>query len=298
MQIGSPAVTFVYHLGVHCTDDGLLLRSLLQDGVPLQEKRIIVPRPRSYRKMVRETMHDYKGDPMPDDAQQDLYDAILRDYPADRVILGDPDYLTLPQGVFERGQLYSKAGFRSMWLRYLFPENPCEFFIAIRDPATYLPAALKQKNMPGYDDFVRGTDPLDMRWSGVIERIQENNPGCPVTVWCNEDTPLIWPQILREITDTEADFSFKADHDLLRTIMRDEGFTKMQAYLDRQKHASEIQRRRVIAAFVDKYALEDELEQEIDLPGWTPDLVEEVTSIYEDDVYLIERMAGVTFIAP
>lgn len=298
MKIGSPAVTFVYHLGVHCTDDGLLLRSLLQDGVALQDRKIIVPRPRTYRKLVRERMHDFKGDPMPDEAQEALFDEILKSYPAERVILGDDDYLTLPQGVFERGQLYSKAGFRSMWLRYLFPENPCEFFIAIRNPATYLPAALKLKNMPGYEDFVRGTDPREMRWSEVIERIQANNPGCPITVWCNEDTPLIWPQLLREIADTETDFAFKADHYLLQTIMREEGFAKMQEYLQTQPPMPEIQRRRVIAAFVDKFALEGELEEEIDLPGWTPALVDEVTSIYEDDVYIIERMAGVQFIAP
>ena len=298
MKFGSPAITFVYHLGVHCTDDNMLVRSLLQDGVDLQKRNIIVPRPRRYRTTVREHMHEFRGEPMPDERQRELYQRLLEDYPVERAIFSDQDYLSLPQGVFEKNQLYSKAGFRSMWLRYLFPENPCEFFIAIRNPATYLPDALKLKNMPGYEGFVRQTDPREMRWTAVIEKIQEYNPDCPITVWCNEDTPMIWPEILREITDTEMTLPFKGDNDVLKSIMTEDGFDKMEKYIATHPPANEIQRRRVIAAFFDKFALDDALEEEIDLPGWTPELVEEVTSIYEDDVYQIERMAGVTFISP
>ena len=43
--------------------------------------------------------------------------------------------------------------------------------------------------------------------------------------------------------------------------------------------------------------LEDELEEDIDLPGWTPEFVDEISSAYDDDVYKIERMTGVNFIA-
>ena len=151
--------------------------------------------------------------------------------------------------------------------------------------------------MPGYGKFINGVDPRQLRWSGMIERIQENNPGCPITVWCNEDTPLIWPQILREITDTDAGFAFEGDNDVLQAIMTPEGLAKMEAFLAAQPPANEMQRRRVIAAFLDKFALEDELIEEIDLPGWTPEMVEEMTAAYEEDVYVIERMAGVNFIA-
>jgi hypothetical protein len=298
MKFGNPPVTFVYHLGVHCTDDDLLMRSLLQNGKDLQDRKVIVPRPRTYRREVMEALYKHHGDPIPENEQLALYETILKGYPAERVILGDQDYLTPPQGVFEHTQLYSKAGFRSMWLRYLFPENPCEFFLAIRNPASYLPAAMRQKNMPAYETFVNGTDPRKMRWTSVVERIRKNNPDARIVVWCNEDTPLIWPKVLREITGTEAEYPFRADHDVLKTIMREEGFEKMQAYLATSPALGESHRHRAIAAFVDKYALDDGLEEEIDLPGWTPDLVEEVSEAYETDVERIERMRDVTFIAP
>ncbi|MEM1387707.1 MAG: hypothetical protein AAF748_05065 [Pseudomonadota bacterium] len=298
MKFGSPAITFVYHLGVHATDEDLLVRSLLKDGNLLQGRNVIVPRPRRYRTMVREHLQLYRGDPMPDEAQKAFFDALLQGYACERAVLSDPDYLTMPYNVFESQQLYSKAGFRTTWLRYLFPENPCEFFIGLRNPATFLPALLGLKGVPGYEALVKKTDPRRMRWPNMLERIQNNNPGCPITVWSNEDTPLIWPQLLREITATELSFRFQGDNDVLKEIVRPEGLEKLERYLEGRPPQSELQRRRVIAAFLDKYAMPEALEAEIDLPGWTGDLVDEVTALYEDDLYTIERMPGVNFISP
>ncbi|WP_172299812.1 hypothetical protein [Pseudoruegeria sp. HB172150] len=298
MKFGSPPTTFVYHLGVHCTDDDLLVQSLLQDSARLEERQILVPRPRAYRKLVRDQMHENRGNPAPEAEQKVFYDKLLPEAPVERVIFSDADYTTLPRGVFEHRQLYSKAGFRTAWLRYLFPENPCEFFFAMRNPATYLPEVLQRKGMPDYEKFVNGVDPRNMLWSGVIERIQKNNPGCPVTVWCNEDTPLIWPEILRAITGTEANYHMTGDFDLLRGIMKEEGLVKLEHFLSVHPPATAIHRRRIISAFLDKFALEEELEEEIDLPGWTPDFVDEVSATYDADMETIAAMPDVTLIMP
>ena len=56
---------------------------------------------------------------------------------------------------------------------------------------------------------------------------------------------------------------------------------------------SEMQKRRVMAAFLDKFALDEALEEEIDIPGWTADLVDEITELYEEDVFEMQRIPGV-----
>ena len=56
-------------------------------------------------------------------------------------------------------------------------------------------------------------------------------------------------------------------------------------------------RRRVCAAFLDKYARDDAVEEELDLPGWTEELVEELTEDYDDDIARIQHMPGVNLIA-
>ncbi len=297
MKFGSPAITFVYHLGVHCTDENQLVRSLMKNGDDLNQRKVIIPRPRRYRSRISDVTSKYRGDPMSEEDQKELFDAILMGYPAERVVMSNDSFLCMPQAIFEYDRLYSKTDFRSTWLRYLFPENPCEFFMAIRNPATFLPAVLKLQNMPDYATFLKGADPREMRWRDVIEALQDNNPGCPITVWCNEDTPLIWPTVLREISDADPDIELKGELDLLQSIMTEDGFQRMQTYLSTHKPPSEIQRRRVFAAFLDKFAIDDALEEDIDLPGWTPELVDEITARYEDDVYEIERMSGVNFIA-
>ncbi|MCG6901884.1 MAG: hypothetical protein LJE68_04310 [Rhodobacter sp.] len=297
MKFGSPAINFVYHIGAHCTDENLLLRSLMRNGDDLNKRNIIVPRPRRYRGLIGEFTARYRGEAIPDDEQQNLFDALLMGYPAERVVLCHENFLCTPQKIFEDGRLYARAPLHSGWLRNLFPENPCEFFLSIRNPATFVPAALKIDAMPDYATFLNGANLAELRWSEVIAGLRDGNPGCPITVWCNEDTPLIWPTVLREISDADPDITLDGEMDLLRAIMSEDGFKRMETYLATHKPPTEIQRRRVFAAFLDKFVLDEAVEEDIDLDGWTPELVDEITARYEDDVYEIERMPGVNFIA-
>ena len=61
---------------------------------------------------------------------------------------------------------------------------------------------------------------------------------------------------------------------------------------------TEIQKRRVIAAFLDKFALDEEVVEEVDLPGWTEDLITQMTELYEEDIFVMQRLPGVEMIVP
>ncbi len=80
--------------------------------------------------------------------------------------------------------------------------------------------------------------------------------------------------------------------------MSSQGLSRFKDYLNEHPGMSEIQKRRVIAAFLEKFGLEDELEEELDLQGWTEELVQSLTEAYDEDVFLIERIPGVTLITP
>jgi hypothetical protein len=58
------------------------------------------------------------------------------------------------------------------------------------------------------------------------------------------------------------------------------------------------QRRRIVTAFLEKFGRSDQLDYEIDLPGWTEELVGRLTEAYLEDVERIVRMPGVSFIEP
>jgi len=86
--------------------------------------------------------------------------------------------------------------------------------------------------------------------------------------------------------------------DLLAEIMTRNGFKRFQSYLENHPPQNEIQKRRVIAAFLSKFAVAEKIEQELDIPGWTEDYVDQLTDLYEEDLDEVQRMHGVNFIAP
>ena len=138
----------------------------------------------------------------------------------------------------------------------------------------------------------------DIRWSDVLVSIRENNPGSPITVWCNEDTPLLWSEILREISGHDPLTRLTDDFNILQTIMKPVGLKRMYDYLAANPPETEVQHRRIVAAFLEKFAIEDAVEEELDAPGWTDELVAALTEIYEEDLFEIERLPGVTFLSP
>ena len=47
--------------------------------------------------------------------------------------------------------------------------------------------------------MLNGVDPGAFRWTDMVKRLREAHPDMPMTIWCNEDTPLIWAQVVREM---------------------------------------------------------------------------------------------------
>ncbi|RMD91646.1 MAG: hypothetical protein D6811_08505 [Alphaproteobacteria bacterium] len=289
-----------YHVGLHCTDEEQMIRSLEQNTRWMRRRKgVVLARGHGYRRAIRDAILELKGAVAPPETEAALLREAFGEHEGDRLLLSFDHFLCGPAKILGQGRLYPEAHERVAWLKRLFPSAQCEFFLAIRDPASFLPAAWKlQKPGTSFADFLAGADPLSLRWSEMISRVREANPDVPLTVWCNEDTPLIWPTVLREYADVSPLDHVKGEFDVIKKIMRPEGFAKMCAYLEARPPVSEVQRRRIMAAFLDKFAIDEELEEEIDLPGWTPEFVEALSEIYEEDVYAIERIPGVTLIGP
>ena len=171
-----------------------------------------------------------------------------------------------------------------------------EFFIALRNPATFVPAIISA--FPDLDGHKIASELRleGLIWSDVVRDIREANPDCPVTVWCNEDTPLIWPEVMHDITGIDMRILFKGGLDIIAQIMEREGVKRLRAYMAENPPVSEIQRRRVLAAFLDKYAIDEAVEEEVSLPGWTDEVVERLSQSYDDDMDELSHIPGVNFI--
>ncbi len=288
------------HLGVHCTDEDRLLKTLLLNKGALAQEGISIPGPGRYRKSVMREAQKLRGIPADRDFRDLLIESIIDDDSTKRLVLTYDNFLCVPARIFENGLLYDQAGTRPKNLQNLFPGLHVEFFIAIRNPATFIPAAFNHLDQvtSDFSAYLDGVSVEDIRWSDVIASVRETAPDCPITVWCNEDTPLVWPQVLQEITGHAKFTDIQGGNDILCTIMKNEGLDRMQTYLTSHPPRNEVQRRRIALAFLDKYAISEAVEEELDVPGWTNELVAQLTRNYETDIVEIERMEGVKFIGP
>lgn len=290
----------VLHTGLHETDSDRLFKTLLRNREGLRPDGIAIPGPGKYRKLISEMLNAL-GDMTPaPDARDVLLDSILDQDTGhvDRLILSHENLFSVPKIAFQGGVVYRKAEQRLQTLRTIFSRDSMEVFISLRNPATFLPALLRATPHSDISQLLQGLDPAQIQWSDLIGRITEALPGVPVTVWCDEDTPLIWGELIREFAGVEPTYPIIGAYSRMADITSQEGMTRFRSYLAEKPDLNEVQIRRVMVAFLDKYADPSKVEHEFDLPEWDGHLVQDLTEQYEEDLFDIGRMPGVTLITP
>ncbi|MCG7624585.1 hypothetical protein [Epibacterium sp. Ofav1-8] len=274
------------------------MKTLLRNREAFLARGTSVPGPAKYRALLKECMAAAKTGTPSDDARDLLWDAILEEEHADRVVLSNPHFFGSQRDALDGQRLYPEAEERMRTLKALFPHDDLTLFMAIRSPVGFLPKLLEKAGTGRRNTVLSTTNPRDLRWSALISRIRASVPDVPIMLWCYEDTPLIWAQLLREFGNLEAESKVKGGMDMLATIMKREGMKRLRAYLHERPQLTEPYKRRVFAAFLDKFAIEEELEEELDIPDWSPEFIEEIEQAYDDDTAQLSQIPGVTLLTP
>lgn len=285
-----------YHIGANCTDNDLMMKSLLKNAEGLAFDEILVPRPGMYRNLIRETIQGLHGRMPRPDAREILVDAIVEDDEPKRLVLSNSKFICVVKRIFENRQFYHLIDEKVGGMRDLFPEDDIEYFMGMRNPATFIPAVFAEQDDYDLTQFLRKLDPLTIRWSDAVARICEADDKARVTVWCDEDTPFIWAQLIRLITGVDQSTRIAGGFDMLQSLMTTDGMKRFVAYMKSNPPQTEQQKRRVIGSYLEKYADPELIEQEIDLPGWDQGLLDELTRRYEDDMAIVARLPGVRLI--
>lgn len=287
-----------FHLGAHATDEDRLVRALLRNADTLNADDIAVPAPSRYRMALRDALVALKGDPAPADVQTRLLTGAIDRDPPRRIVFSHDFFLCVPQRVILPQGFYSMAPGKIAPLANLFPEARTEFHLALINPATLIPALLGRIEGASYETLMAGHDPRALRWAPVVRRMVEAAAGRRFVIWCHEDTPLIWPEVMRSAADLPPEAPLLGDFTILSTIMSQAGMKRLRAYLASHPPTTIARRRRIISAFLDKFALPDQIELALPFPGWDEALVEDITAAYEADCVEIAALPGVEFITP
>lgn len=287
-----------FHMGVHGTDGDRLLKTLMNNRAALRQARTEVVTPNRHRGLFEEVLKSLNGGTATAEMEQIMLDAMLdTDDPA-RVVMSTPTFMGAPGRAVGREGLYPQIGTRTAALSRLFPSARTEFFLALRNPATLLAEVLLQFSGGGYDDLMQGCHPLQLRWRVAIRNLVKAAQGRRVVLWCHEDVALIWPEVVRLVGALPAQMPLTGGLLYLHDILGDPGIARLRDAMAGRDQMSVSQRRELYGEVLASHALPGTLDQVIDLPGWTQDLVDQVTANYRADVAEIAVLPGVEFILP
>ncbi|WP_432448877.1 hypothetical protein [Aliiroseovarius marinus] len=304
MPTSSPSPSSTYrqveiavHLGVPQTDFGQLVWSLRKDANLLMRHGVLVKRPRLYLPSLRKTLSRRIEGVVQQTDRRELLTEIIGDTDTRRVVLSDPSLMGATQWLLAGGQFFWNGARNLEELSDLLFPNQVSLYISIRNPATLIPAVFDGFDKKPWDSFIGNTNLRELRWSTLIEAISRAVPDCPIHVWCSEESPVIWPRVLQEVTGLPADrVPFQGARDILDLTLTEAGVARLNSYLSENTGLTGTALDQVYALFLKHFRAEDPLERAKQVPSWPHALVEEMTATYLEDIKRIQSMSGVTVI--
>jgi hypothetical protein len=286
------------HLGVHQTDDTKARTCLRVNKGVLAAQNILVPRSRAYLNLMRGAANQVvDGEDVPD-FNATLLSAIKATPATRRVIFSSPGLLSKQHQAIMGNIFYPEVRARMAAFRHLLSDHETEIFMAIRNPASFVPALLQEMSALERADLLQTLRGTELRWSPLITEMRNTWPEARITLWCDEDTPFIWHRVLRLISGFNPESEFEDSFAWFETVMIDGGAKKLEAYLQSFPPVDEAHRQQVISAFLEKFCDPEKLDIDFSLTGWTETQVDVISQLYEDDTDLIATMDGVRLIQP
>ncbi|EBA10613.1 hypothetical protein [Roseobacter sp. CCS2] len=287
-----------FHIGANCTDEDRLLKSVLKNADTFLQQGTAVPGPGKYRKLIREAIEMLAEGAPTADARDVLLDAIVEDDEIKRLVLSNDNFITIPKRIFDHSVFYHQAEKKVRGLHALFPNDDITLFLGMRHPASFLQDTATRAGVQSLAHYLGVLSPVEVLWSDVIRRIKLAAPNTPLYVWCNEDTPLIWEELIRLLAGVSVDTPITGQYDVLSNIISPEGMQGFLARIVDTDPADIDARQTLIAEVLEEHALPDLVEDSISLPQLDETVVATITDAYEADLDVIAAMEGVELILP
>ncbi len=287
----------VFHLGAPSPSFEQLTFSLRKNGFLLSEHDALVRRPTQYRSVIDNALMAQSLGQFSDEDRVNLLRKLTMSKSGQRVLLSNGSLLDEPAHIFRDGEFYGRAAEATTDLRTLLPDTDMEFMLTVQNPVTMVSDLMSGMRFTTREQFMNGVPFEAVRWSDVVSKIRKVNSYSDITVWAYEETPVMWPAILRHVAQLPSTVELEGDLDLVAPLIGEFPATRLKQYLAKQTSLSTAARLEIIEGFLGRFFDPDVAEQEIDLDGIDPDAVETITAAYEADIERIKSMDGVKVIS-
>ncbi len=288
----------VIHAGVAFSDNDCLIETLLANADGLQQQRIVPLDLAQGRQFVKVASDAMAGGANPLEVQGQL-ECVLPDRTAcDRVIVSSDKAFGPRRTAILDGQFYPLAGERTAFVDRILNDEQIELFFGVMNPATFISKTLMSLPEDRRKAVLDNTDISCLSWLNMIEDLRDQAPDVQLTLWANEDTPLIWGDILRALAGLPEDATVLHEYAFLASLLTDTGRAELAQLVHQIGRKDRDMLRNSLAHLFDEHADPAQIEEELELPGWNADLVGAFSEIYEQDLAKIRSMPGVRVLQP
>lgn len=295
-----------YHIGAHATEGDRLLACLRANADGLSRKGVAVAPPDRFRPAAREAMLAARGLPGSADSQTALLAAMGvcrsgQGVPG-RLVLSSESLLCVPRRAVEEGEIYPIVRERARWMRALFPDAGARICVAVRNPATWLADVhARFRDEVSFAEWLGSVSLPALSWARYVAALHEAVPDAEIVIWCHEDAPLLWRDILAAMVEPQASATdLETVAERAGELLPPAAAARLEAYLatctdDAARHEARI-------AFLDRFAPAEATTGHLHLP--MPDgpaiarMAQEITERYERDVAALGTCGEVTLLRP
>ncbi|WP_417268826.1 hypothetical protein [Celeribacter sp.] len=288
------------HIGVHFTNTTRLLKAVRKNERVYRRHDVIVPPVTAYRAQIDDMVQRLNGQPAaPEDSEAFLETLTAGQTDASGLIMIDERWSGPLEQAFEERMLYASIADRVRRVANVFSGSDVRLSMSIINPATFVGSLLDKGRAAGQANwFTKHVPAHEVSWLPCIDRIQEALPDVPITLWTEEDAPLVWVRILRHLGDLGDDVTMRSPLSAVRSMLSHEGSERLYAYAQKFPPTTTEAFERIALAFLDKYEQVDIVGPAEGIPGWDEDDLEEITAGYDEDIAALSKRDGITVIQP
>ena len=122
-------------------------------------------------------------------------------------------------------------------------------------------------------------------------------PDREFVIWAQEDLPFTWPEVLRRIAGVGTEVPLIGEDTVLAELLSPDILHDLQAHILANPDLTIRARRDLVEQALAAGSMATAMETDIALPGWSQDLIDELSDIYAADLAELAAISGVEFIS-